>query len=869
MEPYPDIDESGMLFQFYIAQRLEFRNLYNIDKLYPHQEFVRRFMSPYTPYKLLIMYHTLGSGKSIACIAVAIDHYLYDKKRCIIVTKGDSGSDNFEKQIEIYKNMCSRSDEWNKNKSIFTIKHYISLSNLLTNMTDENIKKSYSNKIFIFDEIHNVKYIKNIDSKMTITRKTSKGTHEVDMSSSVYGSIIRLLQCCTNIKVIMATATPMTDNPEQINSLLGICNYSRDNKKSMNGIISYNSSIKDKPDSIRLGTDDCIPGMTIYTSEMTGYQESVYRKEEALKRPKDIYRKLTHISLFCFDDETHGKDVTETKMKQVKTKTTITSMYDKHTKDIKHTRYYIKEKYAHLLKGEELKKCSSKYSKVIENLQKTEGNVFIFIEEVKGSGLLLLASILEHHGYELYLGEDLKNVEPKKRYTLCVGSSEICPNINDRLEGFNDKTNKNGQYVRILLGSKVIGESITLKNVRHFHCLTPHWNDSTIDQAVGRVVRNGSHVDLEKSERNVNIYIHASVFSDNPESSVDIKKLQKSKEKESKIQIVLNKMINKAVDKYCLINTEHNILIKYVINFSAAYLHNHIENIKTKISKIVSYSNITNINKLSEYLNINVTVLSEALCRLIYSNTKINDGFIRCWENSIFLVVDPSVPYVTLPDFNIGKPAAKNSIQHINIKFVDRISFINEFRYMSAKQKSLILENSITKNIKNILNCLYTLYINHEGILYHFLLYKSIDNSYTSTSPVPTKPSGKTRKFENNKWYFVESIEEEKIVFNTYKRIINNILNIADQKCIIYGIISTIDGDMRLRLRNTENKYKSFTDQRYIKRGKNMKSIKKNVLIEIFKNIETSSINVTNMSISEIVSIIDQSIIEKNLYVLI
>ena len=57
MDKYPDINDPD--FQFLIARKLEFRNLSNVDGLYPDQEFVRRFMSPYTPYRSLIMYHSL------------------------------------------------------------------------------------------------------------------------------------------------------------------------------------------------------------------------------------------------------------------------------------------------------------------------------------------------------------------------------------------------------------------------------------------------------------------------------------------------------------------------------------------------------------------------------------------------------------------------------------------------------------------------------------------------------------------------------------------------------------------------------------------------------------------------------------------
>ena len=503
MDHYPDIEDPD--FQFLIARRLEFRNLYNKDGLYPHQEFVRRFMSPYTPYKSLILYHSLGSGKSIACVAVAVDHYLHDGKKCIIVTKGDTGTDNFIKQIRMYREMSSDRDGWNM--SMFSMKHYISLSNQISSMTDDDVTRAFSNVILILDEVHNVRYLKKA------------------AESSVYGSIIRLLKLCVNVKVIIATATPMTDSPEQIYSILGMCNYSREDLLSMNGIISYNSTICDVPSSTQIGTQEYIRGMRIYASYMKGHQELEYSRENGKQPPDDIYRKLTHISLFCFDDGTYGRDVTKTKMLKTRMKTTITSMSTKQTKEIKYTKYSILPEFSHMLVDENLRNSSSKYSAVMDLIEGSEGNVFIFLEEVKGSGLLLLASVLEQHGYEMYLGEDISNMSPGKRYTMCVGSSEICPNNSDRLDGFNSYLNKNGDYVRVLLGSRVIGESITLKNVRQFYCLTPHWNDSTVDQAIGRVVRNGSHMALEEDQRHVNIYIHASIFPDDPYNSVDIKKL--------------------------------------------------------------------------------------------------------------------------------------------------------------------------------------------------------------------------------------------------------------------------------------------------------------------------------------------------------
>src|ERR1700760_4494672 len=89
-----------------IVRKLEFNDLYNAEGLYRHQEFVRRYLSPYTPYKGLIIFHSFGSGKSLICISVAVDHYLHDGKRCLLITKGGSGRENFKREIDHYYEMA-------------------------------------------------------------------------------------------------------------------------------------------------------------------------------------------------------------------------------------------------------------------------------------------------------------------------------------------------------------------------------------------------------------------------------------------------------------------------------------------------------------------------------------------------------------------------------------------------------------------------------------------------------------------------------------------------------------------------------------------------------------------------------------------
>ena len=842
MDDYPNIDDEN--FQFSLSQHLEFVNLDNIDGLYPHQEFVRRFMSPYTPYTSLIMYHSLGSGKSIACIAVAVDHYLHDKKKCIIVTKGDSGTNNFQKQIMMYRDMSSRTTEWNE--SIFIMRHYISLANQIYRMSDYDIARTFSNKIIVLDEVHNVRYLKTV------------------VDRSVYGSIIKLLQLCKNVKIIMATATPMTDNADQIHSLLGICNHSRNDPYSMKGIISYNPTIRDRPMSSEIGTDLYVEGMHVYASDMIAHQREAYSKEYTTQPPDDIYRALTHISLFCFKDGTYGRDITETKMVTTKHKTMITSMSTRQTREIKYIKYNVLPDDIGALTGNSLRQCSSKYSALIDKIEGSSGNVFVFIEEVKGSGLLLLAAILEQHGYELYVGESLENMLPGKRYTMCVGSVDICPNNVDRLDGFNSDMNKDGQFIKVLLGSKVIGESITLMNVRHFHCLTPHWNDSTVDQAIGRVVRNGSHVALEKDKKNVDIYIHASIFPDDPQASVDIKKLEKCKQKEKSIKIVEQNMIDVAVDRYCLIEQSPEP-IKYYTNFAAAYVHNHMNAVLAAIADVLNkHDRYLHVLELSDELDVHPIVCKEVLCRAVSSNIPISSQvFLRAYGDYVFAVDDPSLPSVVMP----GAVVRKAQIPHHEIP-MPTTDFIRAFRYMPVKRKAQLLEECIAHGRQDALALINTTYANINNVLFHLLSYRELESSYTSVNPVPKKPLGKTRYFRDNRWRTLRSIEFEQAVFDEYKPLVTALIDKADAEYPIYGIISTIDGDMRIRLRQIEDKRKSSSDSRYVRRGKNMKSIKKEYLLKILRFVNKTE-PPANASINDIVQLIDDAIVQAGWYIVI
>lgn len=84
----------------------------------------------------------------------------------------------------------------------------------------------------------------------------------------------------------------------------------------------------------------------------------------------------------------------------------------------------------------------------------------------------------------------------------------------DHARGYEVDHNLYGGIMRGFLATSSAAEGITLKCVRQVHIMEPYWNPVRIEQVIGRAVRFESHIDLPKGERDVDIYMYLSIFSE-------------------------------------------------------------------------------------------------------------------------------------------------------------------------------------------------------------------------------------------------------------------------------------------------------------------------------------------------------------------
>ncbi len=255
-----------------------------------------------------------------------------------------------------------------------------------------------------------------------------------------------------------------------------------------------------------------------------------------------------------------------------------------------------------ILSKDRIHKYSNKFATALETIINAKGIVFVYSFHKPG-GIIPFALMLEQNGVLRYESEGenqlleysrnskggggknlaicyycgkvssdpIHNAIHKNyhkfyiaRYILLTGDVELTKITTDRaVELINNDTNKIGQEIKIILGTTVIGEGIDFKNIRQVHIIEPWYNIPTLEQIIGRGIRNCSHVALPEEERNVEVYQYASVAPEKANKikreteTIDLKNYRISETKDVKIKKVERILKESAVD--CALNKKGNI----------------------------------------------------------------------------------------------------------------------------------------------------------------------------------------------------------------------------------------------------------------------------------------------------------------------
>ena len=226
-------------------------------ELDPHQMFVRNFMSFQTPYNGLLLYHGLGVGKTCSAISICEEMRTYLQqmgitKRLIIVAS-PAVQENFKLQLFDERKLRKVNGLWNikactgnkfikeinpmnmrglnRKKIVRQIKRLIKQSYIFkgygefanyiekimnksipsgsseevaSRIKKKNLRKEFSNRMLVIDEVHNI-------------RLSKEG--KVKTSSDNLG---KLVEATVNLKLLLLSATPMFDSYSEIIWILNL-----------------------------------------------------------------------------------------------------------------------------------------------------------------------------------------------------------------------------------------------------------------------------------------------------------------------------------------------------------------------------------------------------------------------------------------------------------------------------------------------------------------------------------------------------------------------------------------------------------------------------------------------------------------------
>lgn len=614
---YPDIDDKE--FEMIINKKKEFNELQDQAlndleyELKTYQKFANRYISGYTLFDQILVANDMGTGKTLLAISIIEEYkrsffrtgFNYDQmKKALIIVKSEETSKNFIE--EIYGNSYSghlyrKSDGSNDKKlmkSIYSIKTYKEFFDEYNNNPDTFVS-NFSNSVVIIDEVHNLRVTGN-----------SKN------ASKQYERIHKFLHDIKNSKIVLMTGTPMRDKSyeiaeiynlilpldEQFETKMDFNNQYLQNteefKKKIRGRTVSLKSLEEKDVSkvfVSNNIEDSDLNVKLLYEEMEPLQGASYddaffkdggnkidieeedNEEYVGEESKGtLYQNSRQAINFVYPDGSYGskgydkyvvastKQIKKSKKKKSKynlseefrdfIRTEMKSVSDDDI--LLYNGYNLSDEYKRKLRV--IKKLSTSYHDSILGLLTDPGKALIFLELINGSGCRIFSLLLEQFGFSQFSKTD-DIASDANRYLLITGS---VGNIADTIQYFNHSDNWDGSKIKVLIGTKTISESYSLKDVRHVRILMPFWNFAIIHQTLARAFRIGSftytkrNIENAESKIDVKIYYHCP-YHENIEQSVSYKMYKRCYEKELNIRKIMRAIREASID--CYVDREINM----------------------------------------------------------------------------------------------------------------------------------------------------------------------------------------------------------------------------------------------------------------------------------------------------------------------
>lgn len=608
--PSPDTPKIQTIF----SAKKEFNELSSSMKervprrgdFFNHQKLVQRLMRAVD--KLLVL-HEAGTGKTCTMIAVGEFFSMMAKvlegvkdsllrqgvpvRKCYVIVRNDILMDEFINQLvcvcthDKYETQAVK-EATNEKRRLFLLKKEIkkfykilnfrAFSNKINElrergmdeetgktiydfrpiMSDEKIKKKFSNCLFFADEIHN---LRNVSSSFGDEKEEDFETRDFN-----YKSLWKVFHTAQNIKVILSTATPMINEPSDLVPTLNLLlpedrqveagtDFSAMSIKEfepiVRGLVSFVRVLDTGIDVVyegqkltesvlNVGGKKVESSSVLMISTMSDLQSRTYIEAEYIEskgakkaRTGGIRKKARHASNFVFPREIKVERGNLT-FDEKGIGRYGSDGFNKYVV-FENDKYKFEKNFSKLMDEEEnFQIFSEKFLNIISLCNEDPGSCFCYTDDfAKASGSILLGLCFEKYGYKKFemstsafkivekkerllpakggaiqtestfckkdddTGSKVLTIKPEKRYAILTSDSDK-DTIRNILNVFNSTENVNGDYIKVVIASRKAREGLNLANVQNIHLVNPSWNQANMYQAMFRAIRATSHVQLLK-----------------------------------------------------------------------------------------------------------------------------------------------------------------------------------------------------------------------------------------------------------------------------------------------------------------------------------------------------------------------------------
>lgn len=548
---YPSLDDD--LLQQKLYNKTEFEvldpsnkrvdivtnNVYGIktpqkEVYFNFQRNLGRLLSPYTPYSRMLLFYDVGVGKT--CTAILAHELIkmierQDFRETIVITSGPSLEQNFKEQFirkcpGIIKEFTFDKfvDELKIKQEIrkhFRFRKYGEFASFINGIeksktnrkakSDEFIKRTFSNRIFILDEGHVLK---------------NKGPR--------YTALQRVFDVAENLTILILTGTPITEQPVEAVNLINLLKpadqrmqigdsafikkyydyleFREDTAEELinfyKGYVTYLKQTEDIPVSEFMENPDHLSEFTqfkTYNVEMKKFQEGIYSKslkdkkitikntanplETIFQEQKEFVSKeggaFDHLalssSIFVYPDGTYGSEGAKKNLKNKDKKTG--------------TRKKIAFKDPQMEKEivDNLSKYSAVFYQALEIIKEEDTRVFYVYFDILDNLDLFSIFLEKYLKFKYWDGKSSRFVCDTPKYIkITQEQTSSKQQLQKVLDEIGSERNAAGKCIRVVLGSPVSGIGLTIPTATRVMIIGSQVSPENIIQIPARINRPGS-----------------------------------------------------------------------------------------------------------------------------------------------------------------------------------------------------------------------------------------------------------------------------------------------------------------------------------------------------------------------------------------